>query len=78
MEIGTGSNFSLADVQYNTFGFGALHHFNDNLKLTLFYDLVKNESTSLPGATADISDNVFTCRCSSGSNKGGNNSLMLR
>jgi predicted porin len=56
------SNLTIADVQYNTFGFGGLHHFTPNLKLLLYYDIVKNESTSIPVASGDISDNVFTVR----------------
>jgi len=57
-----GTNFTQADIKYNTYGLGYLHHFNDNLKLVLWYDHVKNESTSLTGYTSDIDDDVFTCR----------------
>ena len=57
-----GSHLNLADAQYHTFGFGGLHYFSSNLKFLLFYEIVKNEITSLPGATKDISDNVLTCR----------------
>ena len=57
-----GANFTQADVRYNTWGFGYLYYINDNLKLTLWYDHVKNESTTLPGFTRDLDDDVFTCR----------------
>lgn len=51
-----------ADIRYNTFGVGYVHYFNPNTKVMLYYDMVKNESTSLEGYTSDIDDNVFTCR----------------
>lgn len=57
-----GSNFTVADICYQTWGFGYLHYFTENLKLVLYYDLVKNESTSLERFKSDVSDNVFTCR----------------
>lgn len=62
-EIGkTGTNFSMADIQFNTLGFGLTHYFNDNLKMLAYYELVRNEITALPGFTSDVRDNVFTCR----------------
>ena len=59
-EIGTG--FSGADVKYNTLNIGYLLNITDQAKLLLFYSIVKNEITSLPGFTEDLKDNVFTCR----------------
>lgn len=59
-EIGAG--FTAADVQYNTLNIGYLHHVSDQTKLVLFYGIVKNETTSLPGFTSDVKDNVLTCR----------------
>jgi phosphate-selective porin len=35
---------------------------NENLKLMLWYDWVKNENTALAGYLTDVKDNVFTCR----------------
>ncbi|MFZ1530283.1 MAG: porin [Ferruginibacter sp.] len=62
-EIGaTGSNFSPADIKYNTLGFGYINYLTDNVKLVLYYAKVKNENTSLNGFTSDIKDDVFTCR----------------
>jgi len=62
-EIGsTGSNFSPADIKYSTLGIGYIRHLNENLKLVLYLDLVRNEATSLKGFTEDISDNVLTVR----------------
>lgn len=58
----TGTNFTGADVRYNTWGFGYIYYINSNIKLVLWYDHVKNESTSLSGFTRDVEDNVFTAR----------------
>jgi len=58
----TGTNLTPADIKYSTLGVGFLHYFNDNIKIVLYYDFVKNENTQLPGYTSDIKDNVLTCR----------------
>ncbi len=51
------------DVAFSTWGFGWITDFNQNLRLMLYYDLVKNEtSTNLAGYTKDLKDNVFTAR----------------
>lgn len=63
MEIGKkGTNTKAGDIRFDTFGFGTTYRINTNVKLVLYYDMVKNESTSLAGYTGDIKDNVFTCR----------------
>lgn len=51
-----------ADIRYNTLGFGYIYYINENLKLINWYDLVKNESTSVPDYEGDVKDNIFTCR----------------
>jgi len=62
-EIGkTGTNTKLADIRFDTYGFGTTYRLNSNVKLMLYYDLVKNENTLVAGYTGDIKDNVFTCR----------------
>ena len=62
-EIGAAnSGTTPADIRYNTLGVGFVHYFNANMKVMLYYDLVKNESTSLEGYEKDLPDNVFTCR----------------
>lgn len=62
-EIGRlGAGFTLADIKYNTLGFGYNYYFSENVKLMLYYASVKNESSSLPGFTRDVSDNVLTTR----------------
>lgn len=56
------SNFTAADIRYDTWGFGLTHYFNDNLKLLAYYDRVSNEATALPGFTADLPDDLLTLR----------------
>jgi hypothetical protein len=63
LEIGTpGSNTDIADIRYNTLGIGFTRYFTGNLKFLVYYDIVKNEKTALPGFTEDVKDNVFTFR----------------
>lgn len=63
MQIGkTGTNLSRADIRYNTIGIGLTHYFTDNLKMLVYYDIVRNERTALTGFAEDIKDNVFTWR----------------
>jgi len=59
-EIGAG--FTSADIQYNTLNIGYLYHLSDHTKMVLFYAIVKNEQTNLPGFTNDVKDDVVTCR----------------
>ncbi|MCW3076111.1 MAG: hypothetical protein JWO32_720 [Bacteroidetes bacterium] len=62
-EIGkTGTNTTLGDIRFDTYGFGMTYRFNTHVKLMLYYDLVKNEKTQVKAYTGDIKDNVFTCR----------------
>lgn len=56
------AGFTEGDVRYDTFGAGYIYYFDDHMKLMMYYDMVKNESTSLQGYTSDVKDNVFTCR----------------
>lgn len=62
-EIGAfGSNFNAADIKYETISVGYIYYANDNLKFMLQYDFIHNEITALPGFTADVKDNLLTCR----------------
>jgi phosphate-selective porin len=56
------TNLTFADIKYSTLGIGYARYFNDHIKMILFYEFVKNETTQLPGFTADQKDNIFTCR----------------
>lgn len=55
-------SFTRADVKFSTFGFGYVHYFNEHLKITTWFDWVRNEHTGIPGLERDLPDNVFTCR----------------
>ncbi len=62
-------NFTSADVQWTTLGFGWVHHMDGNVKLVIYYDMPTNEnvsSTLLVGSLLpfkeDIKDNVLTVR----------------
>lgn len=62
-EIGAaGSNFTAANIKYNTLGLGYVNYLTDNVKLVLYYAKVTNEKTQLTNYTKDIKDNVLTCR----------------
>lgn len=62
MDISAAQRLTAADVRFDTFGFGFLHHFNPHFKAVVYYDIIKNESTQIPDYTADRKDNVFTLR----------------
>jgi hypothetical protein len=57
-----GTNLTAADIKFSTLGMGFLYHINNNIKLLLYYDIVKNETTQLSGYTEDLKDNIFTTR----------------
>jgi len=62
-EVGkAGTNTKMGDIRFDTYGFGVTYRFNTYLKLMTYYDLVKNESTSVSGYSKDIKDNVITVR----------------
>lgn len=62
-EIGVpGSDLSVANIRYDTWSFGYNYYMNDHFKLMLWYDVVNNERTLVPGYTNNLSSNVFTCR----------------
>lgn len=62
MDISASKGLTAADVRFDTFGFGFLHHFNPHFKAVLYYDVIKNESTQISGYTDDRKDNVLTLR----------------
>jgi len=57
-----GTNLNAADIKYSTLGFGYNYYVNDNLRLLLWYEIIKNETTQLPAYNADVKDNLLTCR----------------
>ena len=61
LKSGTG----IADLKYTTLGFGWNYRFDANVKVMLYYDIVKDETSShlsKSGYNADLKDNVFTAR----------------
>lgn len=62
LEISKLNGFTSADIKYATLGCGILHYLNPNTKITVYYDRVWNEETSIPGFIKDLDDNVFTFR----------------
>ena len=51
------------DIKYTTIGLGAAFRWDADIKLTAYYDMVKNETSSnLSYFTKDVKDNVFTLR----------------
>ena len=61
-DIRADNGFTAADIKYQTFSAGYLYYINPNLKLTLWYDHIINENTSLVGYTKDLKDDLITVR----------------
>ena len=51
-----------ADIKFSTLSLGYNYYINPNLKLMLWYDIIKNENTGLADYTGDVKDNLFTAR----------------
>lgn len=62
LQVGLNNGFTSGDISYMTWGWGYSHVVTENVKLVLYYELVKNEATNYAGYTADLADNLFTCR----------------
>ena len=61
--IGSAKASNATDIRYDTWGFGLLYHFDSNIRVMAYYDMVTNEtSANLSGYTQDRPDNVFTLR----------------
>jgi hypothetical protein len=64
----SGSNLGAADLRYHTIGLGIVHHWDENVKFVLYYEIVRNETvttaagSSLSAYTGDVRDNVLTFR----------------
>ena len=50
------------DMSYSTIGIGYIYRMNNNIKLTVYYDMVTNGKTMLKNYMADLTDNVLTVR----------------
>ena len=61
--IKSSNKFSSTDVRYTTIGLGWIYHWDANVKIVAYWDMVTNEtSAKLNGFHKDIKDNVFTLR----------------
>lgn len=65
---GKKTNLTSNDIKFSTLGLGWNYRFNPQVKFTVFYEIVKNETTGIIGAlatnnyTKDLKDNVLTLR----------------
>jgi hypothetical protein len=57
-----GTNLTPADIKYTTLGVGYTYYFHPQIKMLVYYDIVRNESTLLPAWDHDIEDNILTMR----------------
>lgn len=63
LDIGkAGTATNTGDIRFDTYGFGINYHINAYAKVMAYYDIVKNESTSVAAYKKDVKDNVFTLR----------------
>jgi hypothetical protein len=67
--IGVGNLTTTGDIKYSTLGLGVVHHFDGNVKLTLYYEMITNEKVNSAATNAsllpfkqDVKDNVLTVR----------------
>jgi hypothetical protein len=61
--IGTPGSFTDdGDVRFSTLGYGLAYQLSERLKLTIYNEHIKNESTSLKNYINDLKDDVFTAR----------------
>ncbi len=51
-----------ADIKYSTLGLGYFFTYDQNWKITLYGDIIKNDATKLSGYGKDLKDNIFTVR----------------
>jgi hypothetical protein len=57
-----------SDIRFSTLGLGWNYRLNPQVKLTAYYEIVKNETTGITGTnstnnyTKDLNDNVLTLR----------------
>ncbi len=69
IDIGAaGSSTNATDIKYSTIGFGYIYRATDHIRWMAYYDIVKNENTSILGTNStnnyakDLKDNVATIR----------------
>lgn len=61
--LNTTTGFTKAELKYTMFGLGYNYYINDNCKLMIYYNLVRNEKApNIAGYEQDLKDDVFTLR----------------
>lgn len=61
--LNTSAGFTKAELKYTMLGLGYNCYINDNCKLMVYYNIVRNEtSTSIVGYDQDLKDDVLTIR----------------
>ena len=61
--LNTTTGFTKAELKYTMLGLGYNYYINDNCKLMVYYNIVRNEtSTSIAGYDQDLKDDVLTIR----------------
>jgi hypothetical protein len=61
-QVGVAAKTSKTDMAYSTLGLGYMYRMNNNVRISAYYDIVSNESTSIKGYLNNVNDNVFTLR----------------
>jgi len=61
-QVTGGTTLTAADIKYTTVGMGYIFNYDQNWKLFVYYDLVKNDPTKLANYGTDLKDNVLTIR----------------
>lgn len=61
-QITTSGKFTSTDIKYSDLGLGYICRIDANTKLTIYYDINKNESSGISKFTKDVKDNVWTIR----------------
>ncbi len=57
-----GTNLTAADIKFSTLGLGYYYNFDENWRVLVYGDFVKNKATYLTSYGKDIKDNVLTLR----------------
>jgi len=61
-KIGVAKKTGKADMAYATLGLGYLYRMNNNVRLSAYYDIITNETTSVKGYYSNVNDNLITVR----------------
>lgn len=62
-DLNAHTGYTKAELKYNMLGVGYNYYFNDNCKLMVYYNIVRNEtSNNITGFDQDLKDDVLTIR----------------